>query len=168
MMRINIGQRLGLLLASFSLLAALLLGYMTYTAARDMLVERAQRTLLDTTHILSSHLQAGFAQLGRDATMLAMSAGGLPLPGGAVPTAAQAQSLDLLGCHRGSRRWANTRTIRTLGKTGSDGLNGAEQGTRYVTIGAPCDRHITDSPCHDMPEYFLVGGAATEARADTW
>ena len=40
MMRINIGQRLGLLLASFSLLAALLLGYLTYTAARDMLVER--------------------------------------------------------------------------------------------------------------------------------
>ena len=56
MMRINIGQRLGLLLASFSLLAALLLGYLTYTAARDMLVERAQRTLLDTTRILSSHL----------------------------------------------------------------------------------------------------------------
>ena len=96
MMRINIGQRLGLLLASFSLLAALLLGYLTYTAARDMLVERAQRTLLDTTRILSSHLQAGFGQLGRDATMLAMLAGGLPLPGGPVPTAAQAQSLETL------------------------------------------------------------------------
>ena len=96
MVRSNIGQRLGLLLASFSLLAALLLGYLTYTVAREQLVERAQHTLLDTTRILSSHLQTGFAQWGRDATMLATLAGGLPLPGGTTPTAVQAQSLETL------------------------------------------------------------------------
>ncbi|MCK6416996.1 MAG: hypothetical protein L6Q63_15920 [Giesbergeria sp.] len=96
MARSNIGQRLGLLLASFSLLAALLLGYLTYTAARDLLVERAQHTLLDTTRILSSHLQTGFVQLGRDASMLATLAGGLPLPGGPMATAAQNKSLETL------------------------------------------------------------------------
>ena len=100
MMRINIGQRLGLLLASFSLLAALLLGYLTYTAARDMLVERAQRTLLDTTRILSSHLQAGFGQLGRDATMLAMLAGGQHdafAPAGGLQRRDDRRHLDGLG-----------------------------------------------------------------------
>ena len=96
MARSNIGQRLGLLLASFSLLAALLLGYLTYTAARDLLVERAQRTLLDTTRILSSHLQTGFAQLGRDASMLASLAGGLPLQGGLAKSTAQTPSMDTL------------------------------------------------------------------------
>ena len=96
MARSNIGQRLGLLLASFSLLAALLLGYLTYTAARDLLVERAQHTLLDTTRILSSHLQTGFVQLGRDASMLATLAGGLPLQAGPAKTAAQTPSMDTL------------------------------------------------------------------------
>ncbi|MCZ2407062.1 MAG: diguanylate cyclase [Burkholderiales bacterium] len=70
-MRWNIGQRLGLLLASFSVLAALVLGYLTYTAARDMLEQRAQRTLQRTARVLAAQLQSGFDSVGRDATVLA-------------------------------------------------------------------------------------------------
>ncbi len=70
-MRTSMGQRLGWLLASFGVLAALALGGFAYTAARDMMQERAQNTLLRTARVLSVQLQTGFDSVGRDATVLA-------------------------------------------------------------------------------------------------
>lgn len=70
-MKWRIGVRLGVLLASFSVFAALLVGYLTFVFARDMLNERAQRSLLATTQILSQHMRTGFATVARDVAMLA-------------------------------------------------------------------------------------------------
>lgn len=70
-MQWSIGFRLGFLLACFSAMAAVLVGYFTFAAGRDMLNDRAQRSLLGTTQILSQHMQTGFATVARDAAMLA-------------------------------------------------------------------------------------------------
>lgn len=70
-MRWTIGFRLGFLLACFSLGAALLVGYFTFAAGRDMLNERARSTLLATTQILTQHLQTGFGSVARDTSLLA-------------------------------------------------------------------------------------------------
>ena len=55
----------GSLLACFSLGAALLVGYFTFAAGRDMLNDRARSTLLATTQILTQHLQTGFGSVAR-------------------------------------------------------------------------------------------------------
>ncbi|SDZ89190.1 MULTISPECIES: GGDEF domain-containing protein [Acidovorax] len=73
-MRWGIASRLGWILASFSVLAAVLAGYYTYAAARDLLRERAERSLLATTQVLTRHLEAGFSAVARDATLLAAAA----------------------------------------------------------------------------------------------
>ncbi len=70
-MRWNMGQRLGVLLASFSLLASVLLGYLGFSAGRALLEQRASQTLLDTTRILAAHWQAGLNQVGQDVQALA-------------------------------------------------------------------------------------------------
>lgn len=70
-MRWSIGFRLGFLLAGFSVMAALLVGYFAFASGRGMLNDRAQRSLLATTQILAQHMQAGFATVARDTTMLA-------------------------------------------------------------------------------------------------
>ncbi|MEZ5717962.1 MAG: GGDEF domain-containing protein [Burkholderiaceae bacterium] len=70
-MRWTIGFRLGFLLACFSLGAALLVGYFTFAAGRDMLNDRARSTLLATTQILTQHLQTGFGSVARDTSLLA-------------------------------------------------------------------------------------------------
>lgn len=90
-MRWSIGFRLGFLLACFSVLAAVLAGYFTFVSGRDMLNDRAQRALLATTQILTQHMQAGFATVARDATMLAALA--------AETQAAHAQATPALHIH---------------------------------------------------------------------
>ena len=70
-MRWTIGIRLGFLLACFSIVAALLVGYFTFAAGRDMLNGRARSTLLATTQILTQHMQSGFGSVARDTSMLA-------------------------------------------------------------------------------------------------
>lgn len=70
-MRWDMRQRLGLLLASFSVLASLLLGYLSFSAGRDLLEQRARQHLLDTTRILAEHWRAGLQQLGHDVQALA-------------------------------------------------------------------------------------------------
>lgn len=70
-MRWSIGFRLGFLLACFSVMAALLVGYFAFVTGRDMLNDRAQRSLLGTTQILSQHMQTGFSSVARDTAMLA-------------------------------------------------------------------------------------------------
>jgi len=70
-MKWSIGFRLGFLLACFSVLAAMLVGYLTFVSGRDMLNDRAQRSLLGTTQILAQHMQTGFSSVARDTAMLA-------------------------------------------------------------------------------------------------
>ena len=90
-MKWSIGFRLGFLLACFSVLAAVLVGYFTFVSGRDMLNDRAQRALLATTQILTQHMQAGFATVARDTTMLAALA--------AETQAAQAQATPAVHAH---------------------------------------------------------------------
>ena len=90
-MRWSIGFRLGVLLACFSVMAALLVGYFTFVTGREMLDARAQRSLLATTQILAQHMQAGFATVARDTTMLAALV--------AETQAAQAQATPAVHTH---------------------------------------------------------------------
>ncbi len=67
----GIAQRLGVLLASFSVFAAILAGYYTFDSSRDRLQGRAERALMATTHVLARHMQAGFGTVARDTSFLA-------------------------------------------------------------------------------------------------
>ncbi|MFI8619213.1 diguanylate cyclase domain-containing protein [Acidovorax sp. NPDC077693] len=67
----GIALRLAVLLASFSVLAALLAGYYTFESSRTRLQGRAEQALLATTQVLARHLQAGFGAVARDAAFLA-------------------------------------------------------------------------------------------------
>ena len=67
----GIALRLGLLLASFSVFAAILAGYYTFDSSRERLQGRAEQALLATTHVLARHMQAGFATVARDTAFLA-------------------------------------------------------------------------------------------------
>lgn len=67
----GIALRLGVLLASFSVFAAILAGYYTFDSSRARLQERAEQALLDTTQLLARHMQAGFGTVARDTAFLA-------------------------------------------------------------------------------------------------
>ena len=67
----GIAQRLGVLLASFSVFAAILAGYYTFDSSRDRLQGRAERALMATTQVLARHMQAGFGTVARDTSFLA-------------------------------------------------------------------------------------------------
>ena len=67
----GIAQRLSVLLASFSVFAAILAGYYTFDSSRDRLQGRAERALMATTQVLARHMQAGFGTVARDTSFLA-------------------------------------------------------------------------------------------------
>jgi diguanylate cyclase (GGDEF)-like protein len=67
----GIALRLGVLLASFSVFAAILAGYYTFDSSRDRLQGRAERALMATTQVLARHMQAGFSTVARDTSFLA-------------------------------------------------------------------------------------------------
>ncbi|GDY38910.1 hypothetical protein ACINB_48020 [Acidovorax sp. NB1] len=67
----SIALRLGALLASFSVFAAILAGYYTFDSSRDRLQGRAERALMATTQVLARHMQAGFGTVARDTSFLA-------------------------------------------------------------------------------------------------
>jgi len=67
----GIALRLGVLLASFSVFAAILAGYYTFDSSRDRLQGRAERALMATTQVLARHMQAGFGTVARDTSFLA-------------------------------------------------------------------------------------------------
>ena len=67
----GIAQRLAVLLASFSVLAALLAGYYSFDSSRARLQGRAEQALLATTQVLARHMQAGFSTVARDTAFLA-------------------------------------------------------------------------------------------------
>jgi diguanylate cyclase (GGDEF)-like protein len=70
-MRWGIALRLAVLLASFSVFAAILAGYYTFDSSRDRLQGRAERALMATTQVLARHMQAGFGTVARDTSFLA-------------------------------------------------------------------------------------------------
>jgi len=70
-MKWGIALRLGALLASFSVFAAILAGYYTFDSSRARLQGRAERALLATTQVLARHMQAGFGTVARDTLFLA-------------------------------------------------------------------------------------------------
>lgn len=73
-MKWSIALRLGALLASFSVFAAILAGYYTFDSSRERLQGRAERSLLATTQLLARHMQAGFGTVARDTAFLADAA----------------------------------------------------------------------------------------------
>ncbi len=73
-MKWGIALRLGALLASFSVFAAVLAGYYAFDSSRDRLQGRAERSLMDTTQVLARHMQAGFGSVARDTAFLAKAA----------------------------------------------------------------------------------------------
>jgi diguanylate cyclase len=73
-MKWGLALRLGALLASFSVFAALLAGYYAFDSSRDRLQGRAERSLMDTTQVLARHMQAGFGSVARDTAFLAHAA----------------------------------------------------------------------------------------------
>ncbi|MDY0107285.1 MAG: GGDEF domain-containing protein [Giesbergeria sp.] len=95
-MRWSIGFRLGVLLACFSAMAALLVGYFTFVTGRDMLNDRAQRSLLGTTQILAQHMQTGFSSVARDTAMLAALAAATQATNPQGVAAVQAHDRDML------------------------------------------------------------------------
>lgn len=70
-MKWGIALRLGMLLASFSVFAAILAGYYTFDSSRARLQGRAEQSLLATTQVLARHMQAGFGTVARDTAFLA-------------------------------------------------------------------------------------------------
>ncbi|MBT9512933.1 MAG: diguanylate cyclase [Acidovorax sp.] len=70
-MKWGMALRLGALLASFSVFAAILAGYYTFDSSRDRLQGRAERSLMATTQVLARHMQAGFGTVARDTSFLA-------------------------------------------------------------------------------------------------
>lgn len=73
-MKWGIALRLGVLLASFSVFAAVLAGYYAFDSSRTRLQERAEQALLATTQVLARHMQAGFGTVARDTAFLASMA----------------------------------------------------------------------------------------------
>lgn len=63
--------RLGILLASFSVFAAMLAAYFAFDSSRDRLQSRSEHSLLATTQVLARHMQAGFGTVARDTSFLA-------------------------------------------------------------------------------------------------
>ena len=95
-MKWSIGFRLGLLLACFSVMAAMLVGYLTFVTGRDMLNDRAQRSLLGTTQILAQHMQTGFSSVARDTAMLAALVAETQATQAQANPAVQAHDWDML------------------------------------------------------------------------
>ena len=70
-MRYGIGFKLGLLLASFGLVAMGIVGYYSYVSSRATLLAAAQRDLLTATQVLGRSFQASIDRVASDAVLLA-------------------------------------------------------------------------------------------------
>ncbi|MDO9199306.1 GGDEF domain-containing protein [Rhodoferax sp.] len=75
-MRFGIAFKLGLLLASFSLVAMGTVGYYAYASGRAALLTAAQRDLLTATQVLGRNFQASIDEVAGDALLLASLAAG--------------------------------------------------------------------------------------------
>ncbi len=70
-MRYGIGFKLGLLLASFGLVAMGLVGYYAYASSRATLLKAAQGDLLRATQVLGRSFQASIDEIAADTALLA-------------------------------------------------------------------------------------------------
>jgi diguanylate cyclase (GGDEF)-like protein len=70
-MNFGIAAKLGLLLATVSVLASGLTGFYAYQASRSLLIESAKTELLTTTHVLSSRIAASRGEISRNLQILA-------------------------------------------------------------------------------------------------
>lgn len=70
-MKFGIAGKLGLLLASVSMLASGLTGFYAYQASRNMLVESAKAELLTTTHVLGRRISQSREEISRNLQILA-------------------------------------------------------------------------------------------------
>lgn len=71
-MRINLGLKLGVLLASFAMLAAGLTGYYSYSASRNMLIDAAESAQLTATQVLARRFSTAVGEAADDAIQLAL------------------------------------------------------------------------------------------------
>ncbi len=69
--RFGIAFKLGLILATFGVLASGLTGYYSYTASRDLLVKTAEVDLLTSTHVVGRRLSIALGAVAKDALLLA-------------------------------------------------------------------------------------------------
>jgi len=70
-MKLNIGFKLGFLLASFGILATILTGYYFYNSSRNMLTSAAQRDLLTATQVVGRNMKIIIDVVAEDAQLLA-------------------------------------------------------------------------------------------------
>lgn len=70
-MRQGIAFKLGLLLATFSLVAMGMVGYYSYSSSRATLLDAAQRDLLTATQVLGRNFQASIDEVAGDSLLLA-------------------------------------------------------------------------------------------------
>jgi HAMP domain-containing protein len=69
--RFGIAFKLGVILATFGVLAAGLTGYYSYSASRDLLVKTAERDLLTSTQVVGRRLSIALGEAAKDALLLA-------------------------------------------------------------------------------------------------
>jgi diguanylate cyclase (GGDEF)-like protein len=69
--RFGIAFKLGVILATFGVLASGLTGYYSYTASRDLLVKTAEKDLLTSTQVLGRRLSIALGEVAKDALLLA-------------------------------------------------------------------------------------------------
>ena len=69
--RFGIAFKLGIILATFGVLASGLTGYYSYTASRNLLVKTAERDLLTSTQVLGRRLSIALGEIAKDALLLA-------------------------------------------------------------------------------------------------
>ena len=69
-MKFGIALKLGLLLATVSVLASGLTGFYAYQASRNLLIESAKAELLTSTHVLASRIAASRGEISRNLQML--------------------------------------------------------------------------------------------------
>lgn len=70
-MRYGIGFKLGLLLATFGIVAMSIVGYYSYASSRAMLLSAAQRDLLTATQVLGRNFQSSIDEIAGDTLLLA-------------------------------------------------------------------------------------------------
>lgn len=85
-MKFGIAAKLGLLLATVSVLASGLTGFYAYQASRSLLVESAKSELLTSTHVLASRIAANRGEISRNLQILASHPAALAVVKSGDPT----------------------------------------------------------------------------------
>jgi len=100
LMKLGISFKLGILLATFGILATSLSGYYFYTSSRDMLTSAAERDLLTATQVVGRNMKIIIDVIAEDAQLLA-----------AIPLASNVfSSADELTAERDKKLLADTFT----------------------------------------------------------